>query len=198
MSICPRCDAEIPAGGRFCIECGAAARVATGPTERLAEPAVGPLCASCGTRNPIGADFCVSCGRAQAARPLADPPHDPLPAPPLPAPLAPHPASAAAPRARRRINWNGMTGGIWLIGLALLFMTGRWWPGILVLIGVSSLISGLAHAQGSAARLGAIQGAAWMIGIAVIAAYGWWWPGILVLVGISAILGAVTSQARHT
>lgn len=194
MTICPRCDAQIPAGGRFCIECGASAPVATGPTERLAEPAAGPLCASCGTRNPAGADFCVSCGRALAARPLADPPPS-APLPPLAAPLAPSP-SGAAPRARALVNWDGMTGGIWLIGLAVLFLTGRWWPGILVLVGLSALFSGLAHAKSSAERLGALQGAAWMLGLAVIAAFGWWWPGILVLVGISAVLGAITFQER--
>jgi hypothetical protein len=33
--------------------------------------------------------------------------------------------------------------GIWLIGLAILFLTDNWWPGILVLIGVSMVISSL-------------------------------------------------------
>ena len=28
-----------------------------------------------------------------------------------------------------------MTGGIWLIGLGVLFATGYWWPGILFLVG---------------------------------------------------------------
>lgn len=195
MTRCPRCDAEIPEGGSFCIECGAPAPASTGPTERLPQPAAGPACAACGTRNPPGADFCVHCGRALAGRALADrlpPPR--LDQPPLAQPLAPLPASAGVPARGQRayVNWDGLTGGIWLIGLAVLFMTGWWWPGILVLVGLSSLFSGLAHAPGGAGRLGAVQGAAWMIGLAIIAANNWWWPGMLVLVGISAALGAIS------
>lgn len=194
MSMCARCDAQIPEGGRFCIECGAPAEPATGATERLPEHAGGPQCGVCGTRNPAGADFCVSCGRALGARPLAEPP--PAPGlPPMPAPLSYAPAEPPPMPARRMrpfVEWDGLTGGVWLIGLAVLFMTGWWWPGILVLIGLSSLLSGMARAQSPQARLGALQGAVWMIGIAVIAAFGWWWPGMLVLIGLSAIMGAVS------
>jgi len=35
--------------------------------------------------------------------------------------------------------WRQIHGAIWLIGLAILFWTGWWWPGILVLIAISSL-----------------------------------------------------------
>ena len=53
---CENCRAEIPADGKFCIECGApAAQAATGATERLPDYAGGPTCAACGTRNPPGA-----------------------------------------------------------------------------------------------------------------------------------------------
>ena len=203
MSTCSQCGAEIPAGGQFCIECGAPAPTAPadiGPTERLHEYADGLACASCGTRNPAGAEFCVMCGRGLAARPAAKPAPVPQPAP-LPEPLATYPPSqpVAAPppsRPRATIQWDGLTGGVWLIGLAVLFMTGRWWPGIMVLIGLSSLFSGLAHAHDANARLGALQGAVWMLGIGVIAYFGWWWPGMLVLVGISAMLGAVSFRER--
>lgn len=198
MTRCERCGADIPPAGQFCIECGAPAPAlaATGPTERLHEYAGGTVCASCGTRNPAGADFCVMCGRGLSARPVADPPPRPQ-APALPQPLA---ATALQPavvagqpsRPRASVQWDGLTGGVWLIGLAVLFMTGWWWPGILVLVGLSSLFSGLAHAPDANGRLAALQGAAWMLGLAVIAAFGWWWPGILILVGLSAILGAVS------
>ncbi len=30
--------------------------------------------------------------------------------------------------------------GVWLIGLAVLFLTGLWWPGILVLVGISMVL----------------------------------------------------------
>ena len=86
--------------------------------------------------------------------------------------------------------WGGITGGVWLIGLAVLFMTGWWWPGILVLVGISSLLGGMG-AHSPAQRWGSLQGAVWIFGIAVLAATGLWWPGILILIGLSAIMGAV-------
>ena len=36
-----------------------------------------------------------------------------------------------------------MGGAIWMIGLAVLFFSGHWWPGILVLIGISMVFSAL-------------------------------------------------------
>ena len=84
--------------------------------------------------------------------------------------------------------WSGVGGGLFLIGLAVLFFTGWWWPGILVLIGISSLVGSLAAGQPLWVGL---QGSLWMFGIAALAATGWWWPGILVLVGLSAILGSI-------
>jgi hypothetical protein len=200
MSRCANCDAEMPAGGQFCIECGAPANAtpaATGATERLPEYSGGPICASCGTRNPLGAEFCVMCGRSLASRPVAEPPANPLP-PSRPAePLAP-PAPRAAPayssaRPSNPAMWGGVSGGVFLIGLALLFAFNWWWPGILVLLGVTSLIGSLAAGKSFWAGL---QGAIWFLGIAVLAAFNWWWPGILILVGISAILGSMLRPGR--
>jgi Double zinc ribbon len=194
MSRCAKCDAEIPEGGQFCIECGAPAGVAaaTGATERLPEYSGGPLCAACGTRNPVGADFCVMCGRSLASRPVAEPPLDPLPPPAPAAPIAPREVSQPAlrpPTSRSHAPvWGGVSGGVFLIGLALLFAFNWWWPGILVLLGLTSLIGGMAAGKSFWAGL---QGALWLLGIAVLAAFNWWWPGILVLIGISAILGGV-------
>lgn len=36
--------------------------------------------------------------------------------------------------------WHGLHSAIWLIGLAVLFFTGLWWPGILVLVGLSMVL----------------------------------------------------------
>jgi hypothetical protein len=36
--------------------------------------------------------------------------------------------------------WRRIHGAVWLIGLAILFSTGRWWPGILVLIAISAIL----------------------------------------------------------
>ena len=35
--------------------------------------------------------------------------------------------------------WKQIQGAIWLIGLAILFWKGWWWPGILVLVAISGL-----------------------------------------------------------
>jgi hypothetical protein len=196
MMRCANCDAVLPEGGKFCIECGApTAQAATGATERLPEHAGGPTCAACGTRNPPGASFCVTCGRAFGSRPAAEPPAGP--APPAPAPISTTQASsrdaALAPRRRLfSVEWGGVIGGIWLIGIAVLAITGWWWPGIMVLIGLSALVSGFEAGDNPAQRWAGIQGAIWMFGIAVIALFNWWWPGILILVGLSAITGAIS------
>ncbi len=34
--------------------------------------------------------------------------------------------------------WRSIHAAVWLIGLAILFWTGNWWPGILVLIAISA------------------------------------------------------------
>ena len=44
---CPNCQAEVPAAGKFCGECGAP---------------VPPPCPGCGHRNPAGNKFCGECG----------------------------------------------------------------------------------------------------------------------------------------
>jgi len=37
-------------------------------------------------------------------------------------------------------QWRNLHGAIWLIGLAILFWRGSFWPGILILIAISALI----------------------------------------------------------
>ncbi len=39
--------------------------------------------------------------------------------------------------------WRSIHGAIWLIGLAILFWQGWWWPGILVLVAVSGVAEAL-------------------------------------------------------
>ena len=200
---CPNCDAPIPEGGHFCIECGQQiVQAATGATQRLPEAAGGPVCAACGTRNPPGAQFCVMCGRPLDVRPTADAPApQPMPTAASAAPITPAaPAVPATPMAvpmpgrstRSPAAWGGISGGLFLIGLALIALTNWWWPGILVLVGVVSLVSSLMAGR---PWMG-LQGALWLFGIAIIAQFDWWWPGILVLVGISVILGSVWRPQR--
>jgi hypothetical protein len=188
---CSNCDAELPEGGQFCIECGRlATQASTGATERLPEHAGGPRCSMCGTPNPPGAIFCVRCGRELAARPVADAPAPPStitpPAPPVVvAPALPAQTSANG-SARGPLVWGGMSGGVFLIGLAIIAWLNWWWPGILVLCGVTALLGSAAGGQ----RRAGLQGAFWLFGLAVIAQFNWWWPGILVLVGLNALLAS--------
>jgi hypothetical protein len=192
---CTNCDATIPEGGKFCIECGRPApQPATGPTERLAEHEGGPRCAFCGTRNPPGAIFCVTCGQGLTARPFAEPPANPSPGAPVPAPLSSASAAPAAPARRGGLDmasWGGVTGGLFLIGIAVLAVTGWWWPGILVLVGLTSLVTGLAGGRSKMRAWAGVQAAFWLFGLALIAMFNWWWPGILVLVGLSVIVGSL-------
>jgi hypothetical protein len=39
--------------------------------------------------------------------------------------------------------WRNIHAGIWMIGLAILFLKGWWWPGILFLVAFSMVLEGL-------------------------------------------------------
>lgn len=43
---------------------------------------------------------------------------------------------------RRKLTgpWRNIHGAIWLVGLAILALKGRWWPGILVVIAASMIV----------------------------------------------------------
>lgn len=88
-------------------------------------------------------------------------------------------------------NNTNLGGGIFLIGLALLFMTGWWWPGIMFVIGAS--IIGNTVAEGDDWRNA--TGAFWVIGIGIIfgfssifGGFDWGSLWILMLFGIGALM----------
>ncbi len=39
-------------------------------------------------------------------------------------------------------SWQQIQGAVWLLGIAVLAWQGWWWPGILVLVAISSLLQG--------------------------------------------------------
>jgi hypothetical protein len=43
-------------------------------------------------------------------------------------------------RSRIKGQWHGFHGALWMIGLAVLAWQGWWWPGILILIGISTIL----------------------------------------------------------
>lgn len=189
---CKRCGGDNPADARFCIDCGATlVSATTGPTTRLA--AIN--CPACQTHNPEHARFCVVCGRSlgkatapQAAR--SAPPqraparpqiqaHQRTATPPMLTPYRPAPQRPAQPRPYHQ----NPAPFIFLIGLVLLFANHVIWPGILILIGISILISQVAHGR-PYRGMGALF---WVGGIALLLATGAFWPGILVLFLLNAI-----------
>ncbi len=83
-----------------------------------------------------------------------------------------------------------ISGGVFLIGLGLLFTNVLpWWPGIMFVIGASAIAKGLA--QGG--NRGAIQGGIWVIVIGLVFGMGRMmmmaWPLILIAIGASMLFG---------
>ena len=87
-----------------------------------------------------------------------------------------------------------ITGGIFLIGIAVLALTRFWWPGIMVVLGVTAIASGALQGR----QWQALSGGLWLIGIAALAYTGFWWPGILVLLGITAIVSGLDFSRNGT
>jgi hypothetical protein len=78
-----------------------------------------------------------------------------------------------------------LSGGVALLGLGLLFLTGWWWPGLLFLGGAISL----AQTIESGRRWYAAQGALWMFGLGLVFAMGFSIGLLLLLVGASMLGG---------
>lgn len=84
--------------------------------------------------------------------------------------------------------------GVFLIGLAILFLTSYWWPGIMFVIGVALLVRTYMEGKSLTSNMGA-----WVtIGIGVLFALGDvfqfigdvnWWPLLLIGLGAYLLLG---------
>jgi len=83
---------------------------------------------------------------------------------------------------------EGASGGFFLIGLGVLWLTGlSFWPWILAVFAVDSAFKALIK-QG---LRGVISSVFWLVGFLVLFTTGTFWPGILILVGLSIVLNAV-------
>src|SRR5262249_21218080 len=80
-----------------------------------------------------------------------------------------------------------IVGGIWMIGLGVLFYTGMWWPGIMFVIGASAIVEGLVEGRGWYS----FQGGLWAIAIGVWALFHFSIAIFFVALGASMILGAL-------
>lgn len=125
-------------------------------------------CSACDTPIAQGATFCAACG-AQAG-------------------------GAAAIRRRGSLfdgSWwpfsRGLSPfgvGLMLIGLAVLYFTGTFWPWILGLLGLTAA----AEELGRRAIREAVVAFVFLTGLSVLFAANLIWPGILLLLGIVALI----------
>ncbi len=82
---------------------------------------------------------------------------------------------------------NAVTGGIWLIGLGVLFATEFWWPGILLLIGITAIVQGSARGAGWQP----IHGGLWVLLIACWALMRFNMTVFFVALGVYVIIAAL-------
>ncbi|MBV9787098.1 MAG: zinc ribbon domain-containing protein [Chloroflexi bacterium] len=158
---CPACERNNPADARFCIYCSAQLTAPETVVQDVPTPAVG----------------------ATTRLPEASVPAYTMPAPaPMPAPAVPHTAG----HIRHFPHLNQASGAFFLIGLGVLFLTNSFWPGILVLIGVTAFLS----EAGKGRANNALMPLVFFIGLAFLFGTGMIWPGILILLGIMALLGS--------
>lgn len=107
---------------------------------------------------------------------------EPAPVTQTPAPIPP--PTAAAAESTRLLRARQLNGGLWLIGIGILFLTGTFWPGILVLGGVSGYLEETARGRHQQAA----RTLFFMLGLAILFSTPWFWPGILILIGVTALL----------
>lgn len=198
---CPSCQAELPDDAQFCIECGVSlSKAATGPTTQLRREEGAPVnCAACGAGNPAHAIFCVRCGQR-----LGDPAPIHYGPPPLSIPSVPRapiaPRMAAAPAfhrvtRRRRHGWSVAGGGIFLIGLGLLLLTRSFWPGILIVIGISQFVE-----MASRGRIpDALRTSLGLFGIALLFLIPGklFLPGLFIMIGLSVMIEIASRSIRR-
>ena len=94
---------------------------------------------------------------------------------------------------QRRNSWaaalGGLSGGIFLLGLALAIISGHFLPVFFITLGVTSFVGALAGGNAHSAY-GGFQGAAFLCGLAFCFIFGWW-PWFLVVLAVSTILGSL-------
>lgn len=149
------------------------------------------FCPTCGKSNPVDAQFCIFCATRLEPVVVDSVPQNPVTGPTVrldaPSTQTPstsnapqHPQSSQQPQRRSKSDWSGL----FFIGLGLLFLTGTFWPGILLLIGLMAFINhGGRHRDG-------LQGLLFFGGLAFLFATGLWWPGILVWLGVMSLIGS--------
>jgi hypothetical protein len=89
-----------------------------------------------------------------------------------------------------------VAGGVFLIGLGILFFGGLgigFFPGILFVIGASNIARGMAEGR----AWYNVSGGVWMIGLGAAFLFNFSWPLILVLIGLSMLFGISVKDSRR-
>jgi hypothetical protein len=85
--------------------------------------------------------------------------------------------------------YSALSGGILLIGIGVIFLLRLdFFPAILAVLGLSTIVAGLATGRGWYG----IQGGIWLIGLYFLFRFDILFPGILILIGISGLIAALT------
>lgn len=145
-------------------------------------------CPTCDRLNPEDAQFCIYCAArltppaaVMEATPATGPTkrlgEEAAPSYQMPAPPA-APSLPQRPSGRPRFGTESI-GAIWLIGLGILFFTGEIFPGVLVLVGLTSYIKAAARGR----EQDGLRSFVFFGGLAAMFWFGWFWPLILVWVG---------------
>ena len=89
----------------------------------------------------------------------------------------------------RSALYGTLSGGLLLIGIGLIFLLRMpFFPTILAVLGLSSILAGLATGRG----WHGLQGGIWLVGLFFLFHFDVFLPGILILIGVSALIGALT------
>ena len=92
-----------------------------------------PYCSKCGAELDEGTKFCPSCGAAVGVEERV-----------MPRPRVTDQREACfGPKGSGGGLWGALSGGIFLIGLAILWYFDFWFPGILILIALMVIIGGI-------------------------------------------------------
>jgi hypothetical protein len=159
MMNCPTCDRSVPADAKYCIYCAAQLQPDAPPT--VEQPVTGPT---------------VRLGPTPSYHlPSAAPVPPPAPIPAVPQHMAPR---------RKRRRSNDISGPVFFFGLVALFLTKSFWPGILLLLGITAFLSESAKGKPN----DALQGLIFFGGLALLFWGGFFWPGILFLIGAMMLL----------
>jgi hypothetical protein len=81
---------------------------------------------------------------------------------------------------------NAVTSAVLLVGLGILIVTGWWWPGIMFLIGICSILQGFVGGRGWYAW----QWGLWAIGIGVWVLASHSILVLFILIALSGLVGA--------